>query len=304
MLYRLKLYLRSLFLCPSMYMKLHRAYLWGLLTLLAACGGETDHRGRTPLVEVDGAVLYKEDVKASMPMGLSKADSALFMENYIRKWVEDVLLYEKAENNISDKERIEALVQSYRKSLIMHDYQQHLVDQVLTNELSDEEMKQFYENNKPLFRVDETLVKGLYIKVPQTSPGINRIRRWYKSKDEESVDRLEKYSLSNAVDYIYFYDRWMPASVLLARLPYKFKNAEYYLSRNRHIELKDSAYYYFLHVDDILKRGQEKPFDAARDEVKKTLGNLKQTEFMRQVRADLYQTATEKKRIKYYYKDQ
>lgn len=304
MLYRLKLYLRSLFLCPLLYMKLHRIYLWCLPVLLAACGGETDHHGKTPLVEVDGSFLYKEDVKASMPLGLSKADSASFTENYIRKWVEDVLLFEKAEDNISDRERIETLVQNYRKSLIMHDYQQHLVDQLLTNELSDEELSQFYENNKPLFRVDETLIKGLYIKVPQTAPGIGRIRRWYQSKDEESVDRLEKYSLSNAVDYIYFYDRWMPASVLLAKLPRKFKDAEHYLEQNRHIELKDSSCYYFLHVEDILKRGQEKPFDAARDEVKKALGNLKQTEFMRQVRTDLFQTATRQERIKYYYKDQ
>lgn len=287
-----------------MYMKLHKVCLCGLVTLLAACGGETDHRGKTPLVEVDGAFLYKEDLKASMPIGLSKADSALFTENYIRKWVEDVLLYEKAESNVSDAGRIETLVQNYRKSLIMHDYQQHLVEQMLTSELSDEELKQFYENNKPLFRVDETLIKGLYIKVPQTASGISRIRRWYQSKDEESVDRLEKYSLSNAVDYIYFYDRWMPASVLLAKLPRKFKDAERYLEQNRHIELKDSAYYYFLHVDDILKRGQEKTFDAARDEVKKALGNLKQTEFMRQVRTDLYQTAERQERIKYYYKDQ
>ena len=239
-----------------------------------------------------------------MPIGLSKADSASFTENYIRKWVEDVLLYEKAESNVSDAGRIETLVQNYRKSLIMHDYQQHLVEQMLTSELSDEELKQFYEDNKPLFRVDETLIKGLYIKVPQTASGISRIRRWYQSKDEESVDRLEKYSLSNAVDYIYFYDRWMPASVLLAKLPRKFKDAERYLEQNRHIELKDSAYYYFLHVDDILKRGQEKTFDAARDEVKKALGNLKQTEFMRQVRTDLYQTAERQERIKYYYKDQ
>lgn len=287
-----------------MYMKLHKVCFCGLVTLLAACGGEIDHRGKTPLVEVDGAFLYKEDLKASMPIGLSKADSASFTENYIRKWVEDVLLYEKAESNVSDAGRIETLVQNYRKSLIMHDYQQHLVEQMLTSELSDEELKQFYEDNKPLFRVDETLIKGLYIKVPQTASGISRIRRWYQSKDEESVDRLEKYSLSNAVDYIYFYDRWMPASVLLAKLPRKFKDAERYLEQNRHIELKDSAYYYFLHVDDILKRGQEKTFDAARDEVKKALGNLKQTEFMRQVRTDLYQTAERQERIKYYYKDQ
>lgn len=271
------------------------------MMLFAACGSEVDHHGKTPLAEVDGVFLYKEDMKAGMPVGLSKSDSALFAEKYIRNWVEDALLYRQAESNVSDEEHIETLVQNYRKALVMHSYQQSLIEQELTGEISEEELRQFYEANKPLFRVDETLLKGLFIKVPLNASGVNRIRRWYKQKDEESIDRLEKYSFANAVDYMYFYDRWIPASVVLAKLPQKFKDAEHYLQKNRHIELKDTAYHYFLHVDDLLLRGQEQTFDAAREEVKNVMGNQKQADFMRQVRDDLYQRASEREEIKYYY---
>lgn len=272
-----------------------------MMMLFAACGSEVDHHGKTPLAEVDGVFLYKEDMKAGMPVGLSKSDSALFAEKYIRNWVEDALLYRQAESNVSDEEHIETLVQNYRKALVMHSYQQSLIEQELTGEISEEELRQFYEANKPLFRVDETLLKGLFIKVPLNASGVNRIRRWYKQKDEESIDRLEKYSFANAVDYMYFYDRWIPASVVLAKLPQKFKDAEHYLQKNRHIELKDTAYHYFLHVDDLLLRGQEQTFDAAREEVKNVMGNQKQADFMRQVRDDLYQRASEREEIKYYY---
>lgn len=287
-------------------MKKPKYWLGGvLMALLAACGSEVDHHGKTPLVEVDGVFLYKEDMKSSMPVGLSRSDSARFAENYIRNWVEDALLYRQAENNMSGEERIEALVQNYRKSLIMHSYQQSLIEQELTDKLSEEELKQFYEANKSLFRVDDTLLKGLFVKVPLNAPGINRIRRWYKLKDEESIDRLEKYSITNAMDYMYFYDRWIPASVVLAKLPQKFKNAEQYLQAHRDMELKDTTCYYFLHVDDLLMRGQEEAFDAAREEVKSVMGNQRQTDFMRQVRSDLYRRASERDEIKYYYnKDQ
>lgn len=302
MLYRLKLYLRSLFLCSEESMEKPNFWLGGVMMMLfAACGSEVDHHGKTPLAEVDGVFLYKEDMKAGMPVGLSKSDSALFAEKYIRNWVEDALLYRQAESNVSDEEHIETLVQNYRKALVMHSYQQSLIEQELTGEISEEELRQFYEANKPLFRVDETLLKGLFIKVPLNASGVNRIRRWYKQKDEESIDRLEKYSFANAVDYMYFYDRWIPASVVLAKLPQKFKDAEHYLQKNRHIELKDTAYHYFLHVDDLLLRGQEQTFDAAREEVKNVMGNQKQADFMRQVRDDLYQRASEREEIKYYY---
>lgn len=294
-------YLRSLFLRTSNMMKKRNVSLIAVLAMLTACSSTVDHHGKTPLVEVDGNFLYKEDVKSGMPVGLSSKDSAAFVEKYIRNWVEDALLYEKAESNVTDGERIDELVRNYRKSLIMHSYQQSLIEQELTGELSEEEMRSFYDANKMLFQVDETLLKGLFIKVPSGASGINRIRRWYKLKDAESIDRLEKYSLSNAVDYMYFYDRWIPASVLLAKLPLKIKDAEQYFRQNRHVELKDSAYYYFLHVDDMLLRGQEMPFEAAHDEVKKVLGNLKQADFMRQVRTDMYRRAEEKNEIKYYY---
>lgn len=282
-------------------MKKLNFWFGGIMMLLTACSSDVNHHGKTPLVEVDGVFLYKEDMKPSMPVGLSKSDSALFTENFIRNWIEDALLYKQAESNVSDDGRIEELVENYRKSLIMHSYQQSLIEQDLTNELSEEELKRFYETNKALFQVDETLLKGLFIKIPINASGTNRIRRWYKLKDEESIDRLEKYSFSNAVDYMYFYDRWIPASLVLAKLPQKFKNAEQYLQKNRHIELKDTAYYYFLNVDDLLLRGQEKTLDAAREEVKSVMGNLKQTDFMRQVRTDLYQRALERNEIKYYY---
>ncbi|EXY25877.1 hypothetical protein M080_3704, partial [Bacteroides fragilis str. 3397 T10] len=38
------------------------------------------------MVEVDGNFLYKEDLQAVLPAGLSKDDSLLFAEHYVRSW--------------------------------------------------------------------------------------------------------------------------------------------------------------------------------------------------------------------------
>ena len=53
-----------------------------LITLLGcgACKKQHDHKGKTPLVEVDGNFLYKEDLMSVLPVGLSKDDSILFAE--------------------------------------------------------------------------------------------------------------------------------------------------------------------------------------------------------------------------------
>ena len=85
-----------------------------LITLLGcgACKEQRDHKGKTPLVEVDGNFLYKEDLMSVLPVGLSKDDSILFTEHYIRSWAEEILLYEKAANNIPDNVDVDKLVES------------------------------------------------------------------------------------------------------------------------------------------------------------------------------------------------
>ena len=159
---------------------------WGVLLVIAGalsgCGQEHDHKGRTPLVEVAGEYLYKEDLQAALPFHISKDDSVLFAEHYIKNWVEDVLLFDKAEGNIPDNAKIAKLVENYRRALIMHTYQEELVNQKLANEISDEEISTYYEKNKELFHTEHPFVKGLFIKVPLHSQDLASVRKWYKRK--------------------------------------------------------------------------------------------------------------------------
>lgn len=274
----------------------------GLLIILfcAACSEQYDHKGRTPLVELDGNFLYREDLHSVLPAGLFQDDSLLFAEHYIRNWVEDVLLYDKAQSNIPNSNEIDRLVENYRKALIMHTYQQALIHQRLSEEISEQDLTDYYEKNQGLFKVERPLMKGLFIKVPLTAPQLSNVRRWYKTETREAVENLEKYSLQNAVKYDYFYDKWVPASEVMDMVPLKVPNVEEYLDKNRHVELKDTAFYYFLNVSDYRRLGEQEPFEFARGQVKDMLLNVKQVEFMKQVKNDLYQQAVQRDKIKYY----
>lgn len=266
-----------------------------------SCTDKHEHRGQTPLVEVNGNYLYKEDLQSVLPAGLSKDDSLLFAEHYIRNWVEEILLFKKAESNIPDNAGIDKLVESYRKALIMHTYQQELISQKLSKEISEQEMAGYYEKNKELFKLDYPLMKGLFIKVPLTAPQLNSVRKWYKTEKQDAVEHLEKYSLQNAVKYEYFYNKWVSVADVLDMIPLKADAPEEYIDKNRHVELNDTAYYYFLNVSDYRGVGEEKPYEFAMPEVKDMLINLKQVDFMKQVKDDLYQQAVKKNKIIYNY---
>ena len=274
--------------------------LFCLVLLCLACSPSYDHKGKTPLVGVDGHFLYEEDLQAVLPAGLSSDDSLLFADDYVRNWVEEVLLYDKAEENIPDNAEVERLVANYRKSLILHIYQQALIHQKLVAQVTEDEVQSYYRDNQNLFKVDRPLIKGLFIKVPLKAPQLADVRRWYRSDNHEAVEHLEKYSLRNAVKYEYFYDKWLPAADVLDQLPEGGVAAEAALRQKRPVELADTAFHYFLNVTDYRAVGEDEPYEMARAHARELLLNIRQVEFMRQVREDLYRRAVENDEIIYY----
>ena len=271
------------------------------LIALVGCNQTVDHNGKTPLVGIGKDFLYKEDLESVLPVGMRGKDSASFAQKYIRNWVEETLLYQKAEGNIPNSKQIDELVASYRKALIMHTYQEELVNQKLGTDITEEEIEQYYNQNVGMFRADKPYIQGLFMKVPVNTPHLNRVRTWYKSNSGDAIDRLEKFSIGHAVSYDYFYDRWKPVTDLSAKLPLKQLDTDFeYLNRNRNVELRDSAFCYFLHVENFLPVGQQLPLEYAKDEIKEILINLKRVEFINRMKNDLYQDALEHEDIIYY----
>mgnify|MGYP006969018440 CR=1 FL=1 len=160
----------------------------------------------------------------------------------------------------------------------------------------------YYEKNNELFHTEHPFVKGLFIKVPLHSQDLASVRKWYKKNNQDAIENLEKYSLRNAVSYDYFYDRWLPLSDIAVKIPLKALDTdENYLDKNRNIEVKDTAFCYFLHVEEFLGKDEQRPLDFARKEIKEILINLKRVDFINKVKEELYQRASDRNKINYYY---
>ena len=166
-----------------------------LILLLVSCKWNksvTEYvQGKTPIVEINGDVLYLEDIKKVIPLGLSESDSAMFAERYIKNWAQDALFYQNAIRNIPDTKDIDRLVENYRRSLFEHEYQRRLIEQKFSSEITQEEIEQFYNDNLRLFVLDESLVKGLFLKIPNRSHDLSDIRRLYTQMDDESFEEIE-----------------------------------------------------------------------------------------------------------------
>lgn len=272
-----------------------------LISFFVSCTSYYDHKGKTPLVEVEGKFLYKEDLEPIVKQTTNSDDSLLLAEQFIRTWIEDELLYEQADRNVPNMKSIEQLVENYRKTLIVHAYKQELISQRLSKNISDKEVETYYEEHKELFVLEQPVVQGLFMKVPQSASGVKNIRKWYKQQDSTAIDHMEKYTLHNAVKYEYFYNKWIPAGTILDMLPRNALSLNQLVEKPGNVELQDSAYFYFLNISDIRQVGEEEPLEYARQKIKDVLVNYKQVDFIKQVKNDLYQEAVKKNKIKYNY---
>lgn len=271
------------------------------VSLFAACEKRIDHAGKTLLVSIgDESFLYAEDLQKVLPYNLSPEDSADFAQKYIYNWISDALLYNKAERNVAADRAIQLLVEKYRRSLVLHAYQQKLMEQRLTAEISGTDIENYYNRNKELFVTEIPVLKGLFLKVPLTAPQLNKVRRWVKSKKQEDIDEMESYGLTHAVLYEYFYDRWVPLPEISVKMPLSEPELAKQTASRKNIEVNDTAFYYFLTVDSVLDKGSLKPIGFAWEEIKSVLLNLRQVEFMQKVKQDLYEQAVEDEKIKYY----
>ena len=269
--------------------------------LSGSCSSSVSQGDGMPLVEVNGVSLFMDDVQKVMPMGLHGADSVDFVEQYVRNWVKDVLLYEKAEDNVPDNQRIEELVSSYRRMLIMHTYQEELVNQKLGNAITDVEIEQYYKQNPSLFRADSPYIKGLFIKLPVNTLNLNKLRGWCRKDVQNNIDRVEKFCVGTAVTYDYFFDRWLSVSEFASKMPLAaLKSDANYLSHEKYVEVKDSLFCYILYVEQFLPKGEILPLEYAQNEIKEILVNQKRTDFINEMKEQLYRQALEDKDIKYY----
>jgi hypothetical protein len=258
-----------------------------------SCDRKSPDATRIPLLEVEGKFLYRDQVEDVIPPNVGEEDSIRISESYIKKWVTDVLMYENAKRNVTDKAEIERLLDDYRKSLTIHQYQQKLIRQRLPKSPSEEELKQFYEQYRSQFILKENILKGILLVVPVGSPKLDNVRAWVRSGRTKDLEQIEKYSIQHALSYDYFADKWIPLTDVLKKMPVQVQDPSAFASANRYFETSDSLRYYMLKINDAKRTGEVEPFDTAREKITNIIMNNKKSDFISDFEKELYKDALE-----------
>lgn len=261
--------------------------------LLGACTVLEKKQQAGAVVELNGHYLYRSTLD-SLTLGMNSEDSTRVAQQYISQWAKEILVYDKASSRTDQS--IEGLVENYRRALYVHAYEQRLVDRRMSKTILDSSVVAVYESQPDRFKLDESIMKGLLVVVPNDAPNIDKLRGWMAKVE---LDKIEKYVYQNASGYELFSDKWVTSTEIGRLMPIEQAELENRLKTRNQIEVADSTKIYLLQATDKRMRGEAMPIEYARPEIEKMILNARQVEFLNKERERLYNEAIQTKKVKF-----
>ena len=267
-----------------------------MLILLSGCGKadpEVDAVAR-----VGEKFLSKQELIDAMPQGLSEEDSLLFRNNYIKMWATKELLLEKARINVDDDEgEIENLVRNYEKELLIDKYKRALLQQELDTVITEEDIDEYYESNKNVYRLNEELIQLKYIHFSNDLNDKKEVIRLFKSKDKEDlqtlIDRELEFNSFSFNDSI-----WVSFKDVGNKL--YFLREEKRIKKDQFIQKEDSLGVYLLAVRDIRERNDIAPKNYVIPTIRQMILHKRKLELMNEIEKTLMVDAINKKQFEQY----
>lgn len=268
------------------------------LAFMAGCLNKTTQEDKV-IAKVGDVALYQSEISSVIPSDITSEDSTVMAEDYIRKWIKQELLLQKAQENLSPEQKnVTRELQDYRNSLLIYRYKNELVAQRMDTTVTDEEILEFYTNNSESFKLANNIVKAIFIKTPNELANREELRQLCSDDSEEGIIELRDYCLRYAKAFEIITDRWVNFDLLSNNIPETIENPEQFLRQNDIFEMNDSTYYYFINIVDYKLKNEEAPLEYVKDNIKNLILNRRKIEFLKQVENNIYTEGIRKNTFK------
>jgi hypothetical protein len=265
-----------------------------VIVLIGGCKFFKSEHNDEVVAKVGANILTYRDLSSVLPSGITQSDSISQSKEYIQRWIKQELMLRMAEMNLSREQKdFNRELEDFRSSLIIHKYQQQLLVQKLDTVVTENDIRQFYENHPEQFILEQNIVKAVYVELPKAVARPDQIKKWMLAPDDKSQTELEAYSIRFATKFDHFNHRWVDFVRIRTRLPFNYNLSEKQLKRNNFIEVRDAEKYYFVSIKDFRLTGEQAPFDFVKERIENLILNTRKMEFIRELEKNIYQKGKE-----------
>jgi hypothetical protein len=250
------------------------------------------------VARVNDKYLYASDLNPVLPEGLSKEDSLLYRNNYIKVWATKELMLEKARINVEDENKeIEKLVREYEKELLIDRYKKALLQQELDTVITEQDIDLYYDSNKNVYRLNEDLIQLKYIHFSADLNDKKELIKLFKSDKDEDLEVLTERELE-FYSFTFNDSIWVNYNEVEKKL--SFLKEEKNLKKNQFIQKEDSLGVYLLTVRDILQRNQVAPKSYVIPTIRQMILHKRKLELMNSIEKTIIVDAIKNKKFEQY----
>lgn len=253
--------------------------------------------GPRPVARVNEVYLYEDDLSGIVDQKSTQADSIARVTAYVNSWIRKQLIIQEATRRINiDEAEVERKVLEYRYSLIGYEYQNFYIRQHLDENISAQEIIDYYNQHLDNFTLKQNIVRGTFIKVPKTAPRTNKIKDMIYSRKEKDMEELRSYCLSFSTVYHLADSTWIEFDKLVVNSPIaEIPNKIQFLKTNPYYETNDAEYLYLLKVDDYKISDNVSPLEFVKEDIRNILLNKRKVELARTLEDEVYANALKEK---------
>ena len=165
------------------------------LLCLAGCDFFQKSAKEVVVAECYGKYLYESDLKGIVPENASIMDSLQRVNSFIDSWIERQVLLHQAETNLNMEQLdLKKQLDEYRNSLVMYAYETQLINQKLDTMVSEDEIAEYYEQNKEEFQLRNTMVRAAYIIMKEDCKQKETFRKLMSDPDTLLLQNLDVLS--------------------------------------------------------------------------------------------------------------
>jgi len=268
-----------------------------LFTLVLVRCGAGSNPDKKPIAKVADAYLYAEDLRG-LAGGFSPEDSIARRQFFIQRWVEEELLWEVAQAAVSETEQIRQQVERYRRSLLLQAYYDELIKDELDTNFTNQEIAEYYEQNKSDYANAEALLRCHFIKIAVAAPDADKVKGWFEEDSKLYFEQIQAACANKVPALALRESTWLPINNILQHIPPTLQPRR--PEKGLLLAEKEGDFYYLFRIFDYQEAGGSRPLSTVKEEIKTILLFQRKKELLDQKRAQIYTQAENDKRFELY----
>ena len=273
-----------------------------LVTILAFASCRYLHPEDEPLAKVGENVLYAGQVLKLLPEGVSEADSAAMVRQYIENWALGHLMLLKAQEQLSKEDMdVSREIEQYRRDLLSFRYQKNYVESRIDTAVSEADIKLYYQEHPQAFSYDYSVVKARVVTISRKSPYYSNIKSLFTTQDEEKESELASLCRSYAERYEDFNGEWVALSQVARIADIDLESCEKIFSKSGSSHIKEGEEKNTLiYIVERIAPETLSPLEYNKEKIVDAIISQNKQEILAKLERDLLDDAVANKTLKIY----